>query len=301
MLVLDHISKKSRQSRNIDDVSLHVAEGSFFGLLGTKGSGKSGIIRMCAGLERPDTGKILIDGNDMSASKGSRLRGRLTGYMGKKDGSYSGITILEYLEMYAHAAGLSGLSARQRCMELLLMGGLERRSEQFVNEQTVSIRRLLSLLRAAVSAPKLLLLDDPFAETQMAERLAMEEILANFSAEGMTIFMTSASLQEASELCKEIAIIDRGRITSFGSLNEVLKHTRSESPLYIRVASEVKRTMEILHDEAQVTAVSVDGTRFMVRFIGNEHDEAQLLAKLETCGVPVYSFYRRQSSIEDLQ
>lgn len=301
MLVLEQVTKEIRHNKVVEELSLHVREGVFCGLLGKPGSGKSVVLGLCAGLLEPSCGNIRIDGCDMKSRENRKLRGRLVGYMGPKDGSYPRLQVLEYLEIYAHAAGLSGLSARQRCMEVLAMAGLERKSERPVEEQSVSVRRQLSLLRAIIHRPKLLLLDEPFAGTQAAQRMAMEELLTNLSAEGMTILMASGSLPEASGLCQELAIMEKGHIVTQGPVGEVLKRSRSEAPLYIRVCGKENKAMEVLHREPQVTSISVDGSHFLVHFLGNAREEAMLLARLAAEGIPVYSFCRGQSSLEDLQ
>lgn len=300
MLIMDQVTVRIRKKKVADDLSLHAQSGSFYALLGRPDSGKSTVLRLCAGLLKPESGRILINGLDMSQRENQRARYRLIGYMGPQDGYFPRLQIMEYLEVYAHAAGLSGLSARERCMEMLQMAGLERKAEQMVEEQPLGVRRELSLLRAILHRPRLLLLDEPFAGTEISQRLAMEELLSSLSMDGTTIVMASQSLSEVSELCREIGILDKGRVVNQGELSQVLKQARSEAPLYMRLSSGTERAMEVLHRDQQVKTISRDGTHIMVRFTGNSRDEAALLTKLIEAGAGVYSFYRGQSSLEDL-
>ena len=148
MLSVNQLTFKVKNKTLIDELTLNVMPGSFYALLGRKGSGKTTLLRLCSGLLEPQSGNIYINGMDVSKRENKKNILRILGYMGSQDGYFPRLQVMEYLEVYAHAQGLYGLAARERCMEVLQMGHLERRAEQLVEEQSASVRRELSFLRA---------------------------------------------------------------------------------------------------------------------------------------------------------
>ena len=300
MLSVNQLTFKIKKKTLIDELTLTVTPGNFYALLGRKGSGKSTLLRLCAGLLEPQSGKIYINGMDMAKRENKKSILRLMGYMGAQDGYFPRLQVMEYLEVYAHAQGLYGLAARERCMEVLQMGHLERKAEQLVEEQPVSIRRELSFLRAILHRPRLLLLDDPFVGMESAQKLAMEEMFAILAEEETTVLMASQSLPDAAQLCSEIGIIEKGRIISEGNLSEILRQARSEALLYLRVCDSPELAVAILRKEKLVRTISRDGKFIVMHFAGGIEDEAALLEKLVDNGVKVYSFSRGQSSLENL-
>ena len=140
MLSVNQLTFKVKNKTLIDELTLNVTPGSFYALLGRKGSGKTTLLRLCSGLLEPQSGNIYINGMDVSKRENKKNILRILGYMGSQDGYFPRLQVMEYLEVYAHAQGLYGLAARERCMEVLQMGHLERRAEQLVEEQ--SARRL---------------------------------------------------------------------------------------------------------------------------------------------------------------
>lgn len=139
---------------------------------------------------------------------------------------------------------LMDLAARElAAMEVLQMGHLERRAEQLVEEQSASVRRELSFLRAIIHRPRLLLLDDPFNGMESAQKLAMEELFAILAEDEVTVLMASQSLPDAAHLCGEIGIIEKGRIISEGNLSDIFVRQEARH-FYIFVS--VKRLRQLL-------------------------------------------------------
>ena len=128
MLEMSQVAFQIKKKTIVDELSLHVQSGSFYGLLGRKGSGKTTVLRLCAGLLEPASGRILVNGLEPYQRENRRARIRLIGYMGPQDGYFPRLQVMEYLEVYAHTMGLYGLSARERCMEMLQLAGLERKA-----------------------------------------------------------------------------------------------------------------------------------------------------------------------------
>ncbi len=300
MLSVNQVTFHVKKKLLIDELTINVTPGSFYALIGRKGAGKTTLLRLCAGLLEPKSGKIYINGMDISKRENKKSILRQMGYMGAQDGYFPRLQVMEYLEICAHAQGLYGLSARERCMEVLSLGHLERKAEQLVEEQPKSIRRELSFLRVILHKPKLLLLDDPFSGMELEQRFAMEEMFAMLAEDETTVLMTSQSLPETAKLCNEIGIIEKGRIVSEGDLSDIMRQVRSEALLYLRVCGSPEAAVAILRKEKLVRTISRDGNFIVMHFAGGIKEEAGLLKKLVDGGVSVYSFSRGQSSLENL-
>ena len=300
MLSVSKVTFQINKKKVLDEISLNVTPGSFYALLGRHEAGKSTLLRLCAGLLQTKQGLISVNGMNIALRENKKALFRLMGYMGPQDGYFPRLQVMEYLEVCAHAQGLFGLSARERCMEVLQLGGLERKAEQLVEEQPLGIRRELSFLRAILHRPRLLLIDDPFEGMELEQKLAMEELFAILAEEETTIVMTTQSLSEAAQLCSEIGILEKGRIISQGSLSQIMRQARSEAVIYIRVTDSPEKAARILGEEELVKTISREGNHLVIRFAGGIKEESQLLEKLVRNDVHVYSFYRGQSSLENL-
>lgn len=300
MLYMRAVTKKIKHKYLADALDLHAEEGSLYALVGPSGSGKTAALKLCSGIMKPDSGTILINGISMSRNENRKKRSRLIGYMDEHNGVYPNLRVLEYLEFYAHAYGYYGLSARERCLEVLRMAGMERRAEIPMENLPESALRQLEFLRTILHRPPLLLLDDPFSGMDMYERMLTQEILSQLAAEGTTIVLTSKSIPEILEFSHHIGLLGEGRMLAEGTREEVMEKIRVTAPLYLEVRSEQEKTVKLLHDNPRVRSLTWDRNYFVVHFDGNQEQEAKLLRELVDAGIEICSFHRGQGSLEDL-
>lgn len=288
----EHLSLKKRDGLILDDISLGLEKGCLFGLIGEQGSGKTAFMRIAAGLSKPDSGSVSICGVPVDSRLFKSRRGELVGYMQQAGVRYPGLQLLEYMEFYAHAAGLSGLSGREKCMELLELAGLERKTEQPYDELCAGEKRLAGLARLMLTRPKLLLLDEPFAGVGREYRLLMEEILTGLLMEDATILLTTKDFHSVVDLCSHIGTLREGILTRHGTVEEVLKRNRSELPVHIRVLDGAERAAAVLRSIPEVKTISRERDHLMIRYEGDMEAEARLLQYLGDEGIQVYAFYR---------
>ena len=292
VLQAEHLCLKKKDGLVLDDICLAAEEGSFFGLVGDRGAGKTAFLHLAAGLDRPTSGTITICGLNTQDRQFRRRRGRLLGCMPQTNGRYPGLTVLDYMELYAHAAGLTGLSGRNRCVEVLSYVSMERRVDQLFDELGTGEKRLACLARTIIHQPPLLLLDEPFSGTERGQRLTMEELLSGLIAGGTTIVMSTEDFSCAANLCSHIGSLKGGVLSAQGSVEEVIGKTRSEMPVHIRVLGNADRAAAVLRRIPEVKTVSLAGNHLLIRFPGDEAAEARLLNTLTDEGVQVHAFYR---------
>jgi ABC-2 type transport system ATP-binding protein len=196
----------------VDGISLRVESGEFFGFLGPNGAGKTTTINAIVGLARTSAGSIRIFGYD--TQRQWREARRLIGLSPQEFNFDRYLSLRDVLIYAAGYYGLRGKPVAERADMLLERFGLTSHAHLEYTKISGGQKRRLSLARALIHEPKLLILDEPTAGVDVELRLALWEWLQKLNAEGLTIFLTTHYLEEAEELCRRIAIVRAGRIVA---------------------------------------------------------------------------------------
>jgi ABC-2 type transport system ATP-binding protein len=196
----------------LDGVSLDVQAGRFFGLLGPNGAGKTTLINSVVGLARPESGSVKVFGRD--AFEEFREARRMIGVSPQEINLDKFLTVEEVLLFHAGYYGVPKRKARERAEELLELLGLIGKRKQRVNTLSGGMKRRVMFARALMHDPKILFLDEPTAGVDVELRYKLWEYIRELNREGLTILLTTHYLEEAEELCEEIALINDGRIAA---------------------------------------------------------------------------------------
>ena len=212
----------------VDDVTLTVAPGQFFGFLGPNGAGKSTTIKMLTGLLEPTSGTIGILGQPFSAHaldlkrqigvvpEGMALMGRLTAP--------------EYLRFVGRMYGLDRATTNQRTEELLEFMDLAQERKKLVTDFSHGMQKKLALAAAVIHGPKVLFLDEPFEGVDAIAAGMLKALLQGMIQRGATIFLTTHVLEIVERLCSHVAIIHKGRLVANGSIEELRAGVASTLP-----------------------------------------------------------------------
>ena len=196
-------------------VDLEVESGECFGLLGPNGAGKTTTLKLCLGLVDPDAGAIALLGEPVPRrAREARLR---VGVVPQFDNLDPDFTASENLLVYARYFGLSGDDMRERVPQLLEFAGLSGRGESRISALSGGMKRRLTLARALVNDPQLVVMDEPTTGLDPQARHLIWERLRRLTAEGKTLLLTTHFMEEAERLCHRLAIMDRGRIVVQGT------------------------------------------------------------------------------------
>lgn len=209
---IEHLTKRYGDFTAVDDVSFTVADAGFFGFLGRNGAGKTTTINAIVGLARKSTGAIRIFGHDNEREWREARR-----FIGLAPQEFNFDRYLSIRDVLIFAAGYYGLRGRaiaRRADDLLERFGLSSRARVEYTKISGGQKRRLTLARALIHKPRLLILDEPTAGVDVEQRLELWALLRELNADGLTIFLTTHYLEEAEELCKRIAIIRDGRIVT---------------------------------------------------------------------------------------
>jgi ABC-2 type transport system ATP-binding protein len=207
---IEHLVKRYGSFTAVDDISLRVGSGEFFGFLGRNGAGKTTTINAIVGLANKSAGTIRIFGYDTGTQW--RQARRLIGLAPQEFNFDRYLSIRDVLIFAAGYYGLRGKAIAERADQLLERFGLTSKARAEYTKISGGQKRRLTLARALIHQPRLLILDEPTAGVDVEQRLELWDLLRVLNAEGLTIFLTTHYLEEAEQLCRRIAIIRDGRI-----------------------------------------------------------------------------------------
>jgi ABC-2 type transport system ATP-binding protein len=205
--------------RALDGLSLAVEPGSVYGLLGPNGAGKTTLVRVLSTLLPPDGGTARVAGVDVRADPaGVRARIGLAGQSAAVDEVLTG---RENVELVARLYGLPRRQARQRAGELLARIGLVEAADRQVKTYSGGMRRRLDLAASLVGRPQVLFLDEPTAGLDPASRRDLWALVGDLVDAGTTVLLTTQYLEEADRLADRVAVVDRGRLVSEGTADQL--------------------------------------------------------------------------------
>ena len=235
----------------VNDVTLSVAAGQFFGFLGPNGAGKSTTIKMLTGLLEPTAGTIEILGAPFSA--GALELKRQIGVVPEGMALLGRLTAPEYQHFVGRMYGLDRETTARRTEELLDFMQLAGDSRKLVTDFSHGMQKKLALAAAVIHGPKVLFLDEPFEGVDAIAAGMLKTMLQGMIQRGATIFLTSHVLEIIERLCSHVAIIHQGRLVANGSLEELRAGVASALP-------GAERSQKLTLEEIFLSIVGASGT-----------------------------------------
>ena len=215
-------------TKAVDDISFNVKEGEFFGFLGPNGAGKSTTIKILTTLLRKTSGSAIVAGHDLDKEP-KEIR-KLIGVQSQETAVDGDLTGKENLMLQGHFQQLPGPELKQRVNELLKLVELEDAADKRARNYSGGMKKRLDLATALVHRPKLLFLDEPTTGLDPQSRAAIWAYLEKLNKEeGTTIFLTTQYMEEADRLCRQLSIIDFGKIVASGSPAELKRQVGADS------------------------------------------------------------------------
>lgn len=229
-----------KPKRAVDNVSLTVPTGSFFGLLGPNGAGKSTIIHCVTGIAQPTSGRILVDGTDVVEDyRTARTKVGLSPQEFNVDIFATPEQLMDYMGGYY---GIAKDQRKERSEAMIQRLDLQEHRNVKFQKLSGGLKRRTMLGRALIHTPDLLILDEPTAGVDVEQRHDIWEYLKEMNQNGKTIILTSHYLEEIEYLCDYIAIINNGKIVTNKSKADFMKGSRSVEEEYLRITREDNRS-----------------------------------------------------------
>ena len=206
---LENVTRSFDALKAVDSLSIRVEEGEVFGLVGPDGAGKTTTLRMICGLLDPTSGSVKVEGDEVSANI-DKVKDKI-GYMAQRFGLYQDLTVEENMVFYADLFGVTGAERDGLMKRLLEMTRMAQFRERPAGKLSGGMKQKLALMCTLLHHPKILFLDEPTNGVDPVSRRDFWEILKELVAGGMTLFITTAYLDEA-ERCNRVGLLHKGKL-----------------------------------------------------------------------------------------
>ena len=230
MIRLEHVTKSFGRYKALDEVSIVVEEGEFLTVIGRSGCGKTTMLRMINGLQKPDSGKVYAAGEDVGEADLIRLR-RKIGYVIQNKGLFPHMTVEKNIIYVPVISGQKDKRQNRKLAEELIgLVGLEREMlDRYPEELSGGQQQRVGIARALASRPKLLLMDEPFgALDEITKRAMQNELLALQKKLGMTVVFITHDIREAMKLGDRVLVMEQGKIAQCDTPENVKKNPADE-------------------------------------------------------------------------
>lgn len=283
----------------VDNASFEISRGEILGFIGPNGAGKTTTMRICATLETPDSGDVIIDGRSV-LSDPRAVRERL-GFMPDAYGAYIHTTISEYLDFYARAYGLRGRSRTRMLDYVKEFTALRPLEDKLITSLSKGMKQRLCLAKTLLHDPAILILDEPAAGLDPHARIELRELVLALAELGKAVMISSHILTELSQVCSTVAVIEAGKIRATGTVDQVIAMAQAQhSQVFVRTLSDQELAHRTLLEQAGVTSVRPHKNGLMVEFDGGEESLARLLQTLVERGLVPIEFSPNQVDLEDV-
>jgi ABC-2 type transport system ATP-binding protein len=298
-LVADHLQKKFGATTAVAEVSFAAAPGKVLGLLGPNGAGKSTTISMVAGLTKPDSGSVQIDGVPLGT--GADPTKRRLGLVTQEIALLEDLPARMNLEFFGGLYGLSGRTLAARIAAALELTSLADRARDPPTEFSGGMRRRLNIACALLHEPEILLLDEPTVGVDPQSRNAIFETIKVLAGEGRTVVYTTHYMEEVERLCDRVVIIDHGRVLADDTLAGLLANAAVSNRLTLKydVAPDGAALAEIKILPG-VTRVDLDGTELVVCAADLGVAAPRVLERLAARGHSCQELTSRRANLEDV-
>ncbi len=261
MLEIKNISKSFGTTKAVDNISLTLEKGAFYGLLGPNGAGKSTTINILSTVLKPDEGAVSINGFDLL--KEPQKCKQSIGIVPQEIALYEELSAYDNLMFWGGLYNLSGSALKQNINDTLELMGLSDRKNDKINSYSGGMKRRINIAAALLHRPQLLLMDEPTVGIDPQSRNLIFDVLEKLHGDGMTIIYTTHYMEEAERLCNKIGIIDHGKIIGEGTLDEMRAASSTEDVIKIQAKSLNDGQIEVVKNHWK-DAVKIQGNSIAI-------------------------------------
>jgi lipooligosaccharide transport system ATP-binding protein len=287
------LTKKFDDFTAVNGIDFDVLKGESFGLLGPNGAGKSTAMRMIGATSQRTSGQLTILGKDPEQF-GPQIRAHL-GVVPQQDNLDTQLSVTENLYIYGRYFGLSRKFLKGKIEELLAFAQLEEKRSAKVESLSGGMKRRLTIARALVSEPEILMLDEPTTGLDPQARHILWDRLFRLKEDGVTLLITTHFMDEAEQLCDRLVVMDKGSIMAEGSPAQLIKDYSTKEVLEVRFGSERNAGMA---DDLRQLCDRIE--ELPDRILMYTEDGEELLERVYKKGFHPKTSLVRRSSLEDV-
>ncbi|RJP18286.1 MAG: ABC transporter ATP-binding protein [Candidatus Omnitrophota bacterium] len=232
MIRIEHLTKYYGKTLALDDLNLEIPPGEFFGFLGLNGAGKTTTIKIIVGLLRASAGKVILAGTDQveyDIAIDSEKAKAITGYIPDSPFLYDKLTGYEYVHFTGGLYGIPTAKIDEHIKKYFSLFNLMDAAHYLIESYSHGMRQKVVMAGALVHDPKVLVVDEPMVGLDPRSSRLVKDLLKRKSREGVTIFLSTHTLDIAEELCDRIGIIQKGKLAALGTMEELRNQAKDTS------------------------------------------------------------------------
>ena len=295
LLKIENVTKRFANHVALDDVSLSIPKGSIYGLLGPNGAGKTTLLRIINRITAPDTGKVLLDGKEITQDDV-----RLIGYMPEERGLYKKMKVGEQAIFFARLKGMSQRDATAKLKEWFGKFGIEEWWNKEVGDLSKGMAQKVQFITTVLHEPKLLIFDEPFSGFDpINANLLKSEILA-LRDKGATIIFSTHNMSSVEEVCDHITLIDKAKNILSGNVDDI-RHKHGANIFGIDYRGSEESLLDALNGVCEImeSKPSPAGFNKMKIHIATDEQVRDVIAKANE-SVEIRSFSEMIPSMNDI-
>jgi ABC-2 type transport system ATP-binding protein len=297
MIRFENVTRLYDRHVAVDDLSFRVEGHGVIGLLGPNGAGKTTTMRMITGYLMPSRGDVWIGGHNMAFES---LEGRrLIGYLPEMVPLYGDMTTRRYLEYAARLRGLDGRKARMRAAEVAERCALDDQLDVIVGRLSKGYRQRVGLAQAIVHEPAVLVLDEPTAGIDPVQVTQTRRIIRELGAE-RTVLLSTHILSEASALCGEILIIDKGRLVAQGGMETLSRALDGAKRIRLAVGGPPAEVAQRLRGIESLRRATYEDPYHILDFAPDAEPQAAIARAVIEGGWPLTGMEVVERSLEEV-
>jgi ABC-2 type transport system ATP-binding protein len=282
----------------LSSLDLTVNRGDLFGFIGSNGAGKTTTLRILATFLAPSSGTAKVLGHDV-VMDADAVR-HVIGYMPDFFGVYKDMEVTEYLDFFGACYKIPTAQREKTVNDVLELVGLTEKKGALIGALSRGMQQRLGLARVLIHDPQLLLLDEPASGLDPRARIEMMAILQELQRLGKTIIISSHILSELQTLCNRVAIIEKGKLIYSGPVQGVRDQMASGLIVWVKVAAETDRAVELLKTRPEVAEVApVDG-RIKVLMVDHDTDHSFVADTLVRGGLKLVGLQEDELGLEEV-
>jgi ABC-2 type transport system ATP-binding protein len=299
---------KKKYTKVLNNISIKIKKGELYGLLGPNGAGKTTLIKILCTLIHPTTGTAYINGMDIT-KQGEKIKNEIGYVLSDERSFYWRLTGKQNLKFFAGLNNICGKEAEKRIENLMEFLDLSENAGQMFKDYSTGMRRKLAIARGLIHEPKIIFMDEPTSGldpviTQKMKQLIKEKLVRQ---ENKTVIFATHNLHEAEELCDSIAVIDKGKIITEGSIEQI-KFSYNPFKSYLIGLKDFDHTLlKNIQEVKNVKKVkpiscglSPSTYTIEIELFNNNGDDHKLLQEIIGIGCKVTLFCEKQNSLDNL-
>ena len=250
----EQIKKNFGNIQAVDGINLEIKEGEIVGLLGPNGAGKSTTISMISTLYKPTSGQLFFDGKDI-IKEPKWIKPHL-GYVPQEIALYDSLSGFENLKYFGGLYGLSGSELKKRISAVSEIIGIDDRLKDKVSQYSGGMKRRINIGVALLHQPKLIIMDEPTVGIDPQSRNHILETVKRLNQEGMTVIYTSHYMEEVEAICKNVYIMDHGKVIAEGTQDALIEQSQSHTSIRLKFENVAASYMNDIKQISHVLAIN---------------------------------------------